>query len=278
MNLILGTAQLNRPYGALDSYRRLPRLHRPLELLAAAEDSEISAFDTAPVYGDAEALLGVSGVTKPIYTKLDPSVSVEESIRQSKSRLSLKSLHCVYLHEELTANSCQTKILEGLASHLSYDVQEIGVSIYSLEEYELALGISEVSVIQVPYGILDRRFSAETLKRAADLGKRVLARSIFLQGLLTTPNTGELRNFPGLSPFILEFREVTRAHGVSPVAAALAFASQNKGLAGMIVGVRSKDALRAVLGEAKKQLSPQVFSDLMSLASPPPEMVDPRNW
>lgn len=278
MDLILGTAQLSRPYGALDSFRKSTRLLYPLELLAFAERSEISGFDTAPVYGEAEALLGAGQVTKPIYTKLDPGIAVEDSLRQSKSRLALDTLHCVYLHEELTADPRQSKIFQRLGVHLGDDVREIGVSIYSLEEYEIALGMPEVTVIQVPFGVLDRRFSAKRLQKGIDRGKRFLGRSIFLQGLLTTPNEAELENFPTLTPFILEFRELARSHHLSPVDAAIAFASQNRGLSGLIVGARNKVALQEIIHASKRQISSTLFSDLQSLPVPESEMVDPRKW
>jgi aryl-alcohol dehydrogenase-like predicted oxidoreductase len=278
MEIILGTAQLNRPYGVLDSFREVSATPRPLELLAFAEHSEISGFDTAPVYGDSEILLGLSGVAKPIYTKLDPNISVDESIERSKTRLSLESLQCLYLHEELVAGSRQEKIFSELSGHLGGDVKEVGVSIYSLREYEFALEIPEVTLIQVPYGVLDRRFSEGTLERAAEKGKRVLARSVLLQGLLTVSDDAELKNFPALAPFVSGFREVARAHNISPLTAAMSFAAENRGLSGMIIGARNVEALRAILQAAKYQISGSLISDLGSLALPASGMTDPRKW
>jgi aryl-alcohol dehydrogenase-like predicted oxidoreductase len=249
-----------------------------LDLLAFAENSEICGYDTAPVYGDSEMLLGRSGVTKPIHTKLDPRISVDESIERSKTRLSLESLQCLYLHEELVADTRQEKIFHELSGHLGGDVREVGVSIYSLQEYEYALEVPQVTLIQVPYGVLDRRFSERTLKRAAERGKRVMARSVLLQGLLTVSDEAELKNFPALAPFVYGFREVARAHNISPLTAAMAFVAQNLGLSGIIVGARNADGLRAILQAAKYQVSGTLISDLQSLALPTSEMVDPRKW
>lgn len=278
MRIILGTAQLNRAYGALDSFRELSGPRRPLELLEFAERSEVLGYDTAPVYGDSEELLGMSELTKPIYTKLDPNLSVSESITRSKKRLSLEALYCVYLHEELVADSRQEKIFENLSGRLGDDVNEVGVSIYSLKEYELALEIPEVTVIQVPYGVLDRRFSPEILRRATNQGKRVLARSVLLQGLLTVSDESELRHFPELAPFINEFRQIAIAHSISPLTAAMAFAAQNLELSGLIVGARNTGALTAILRAAKFRISRKLESDLQSLALPDSGLVDPRKW
>ena len=55
--LIFGTASLARNYGISNPKNEIDELRAP-ELIGAAQNIGITNFDTAPVYGEAELLLG----------------------------------------------------------------------------------------------------------------------------------------------------------------------------------------------------------------------------
>ena len=93
MELILGTAQLTRPYGILhtDPISR----DSPHDILRASKASGFGAVDTALIYGEAEEAIRDARLGMPIHTKIDPAVGGLASIRQSMKTLNVEAVDVV---------------------------------------------------------------------------------------------------------------------------------------------------------------------------------------
>ncbi|MBI5134708.1 aldo/keto reductase [Candidatus Uhrbacteria bacterium] len=195
--LVLGTVQLGMPYGIANKNGQ-PNHEIAEEIVRTALEHGIDEFDTAPGYGESEAVLGEAlrvlnaGGTAKLITKLDPNLdyldarAITDAIQASCVRLGVKKLHGVLLHrEELLGlwGKGLGRILKDLVSQGYVDY--VGVSVYTPSIALRALELDGLTIIQLPTNILDRRFeSAGVFELAKKKSATVYIRSAFLQGLL----------------------------------------------------------------------------------------------
>ena len=273
----MGTAQLTQPYGIL---RQGPcEGGQELEsLLQLPVRAGWLGFDTAPSYGQAEEVIGGLRPEIQIHTKISPGKTVAESLRASIDKLKRPTLDLVYLHETLTLSRDQRLQLDALFEAKPTYVTSVGASVYSLEEFELALTVKEIDVVQVPINLLDRRFSRDIVREAQSSGKKVFGRSIFLQGLLLTspeklpPRVSHLKNSLRL------FDSIVSGFGASRVEACINFAASYSGVDGLVLGFSQLEHGLEIQRTISKSSSPRLIESLVSIPAPPPGEVDPREW
>ena len=278
MNIILGTAQLTRDYGLLARAGQHRPPSRSRELLTLAESLGFYGLDTAPIYGTAEEQIGEAHTSLPVFTKLDPSLSVSHSLMRSLSRLHRNRLEGVFLHEAFSLDPAQKKTLAELETHRNREVGLIGASIYSVEEFHLANDHASIDVIQLPYNALDRRFSPEFLDRFLNPTKKVFARSIFLQGLLIS----DLKVFPpaveNLRKWVADIAEMSRRYDRSALEATLHFALSHPRINGVVLGASSLGELYEIGDAIEATPNESLLTELRHLECPPWPATDPRTW
>lgn len=278
MDLVLGTAQLTRPYGIfVDS--RGPELAPATEsLIKTAQEVGFRGIDTAPVYGDAERSIGLAETALSLHTKFDPSLDEEDSLRRSLHRLRRDSLEVVYFHKPLTSQDLAKRVPE-LRKRLSLEVvTHLGVSVYELEECLMAIDCEAVTAVQVPTNVFDRRFSPDLFRDFIARGGRVFVRSIFLQGLLLSAPDRIPPALGKLTPYLRSFWEACRIAEVSPLSAAMWFTHESLPFGSLIVGTRSVVELKEIADASRAGISLEFREVLADLAQPPWDMVDPRKW
>lgn len=190
--LTLGTAQLGMEYGINNVTGRLTK-DEAISLLDKAVRLGITSFDTAQAYGDSEDILGEFFSMKGnpeglcVITKIHPVLTewLDVKVKLLQSLTKIKPCKIVLIHkfEHINASWYQ----ELVKTVRSFN-KLFGVSIYTAEEAEFALCQEEIDVIQVPFNLLDNKMlEIDFFDRASKLGKHVLIRSVFLQGLLHMP-------------------------------------------------------------------------------------------
>lgn len=274
--LVLGTAQLGQTYGVLGA--TVDDGVSPSSYLRSAQDLGFAALDTAPAYGDAENLIGEAGVSFPLFTKSSPSSPVMESLERSLVALRRDFVDVFFFHQNVLDFPDFEPSLVRLQEVQGSALREIGLSIYSREEFEFALSRPEITVIQAPLNVLDRRFAESALEDCDRAGKRLYARSVLLQGLLTASPANLPRTVGHLGKPISAFQAVGQRFSLSPLELALGWVGSLPGLAGLIVGATSSRGLAQIADAARKVLSEEVLSELNALAQPDEDMVDPRRW
>lgn len=277
MRLILGTAQLSREYGVFQN-RDTSARENPTKLIVGAEMLGFSGLDTAPVYGEAEITIGMAGSALPVFTKLHPSKDLETSISESRKNLNRAYLDGVYLHEEYIASSRQKDTLKRLQERKSEDVGFAGVSIYSIEEFQLANSNPDIDVLQLPFNVLDRRFDCEFLTRNLDPTKKVFARSVFLQGVLLSAASKLPPPVVHLKPFKGVLEVVGERHGLDDLDVALGYVLQNEALDAILVGSSSLAELQEIVVR-KGSLPRKDLNSVLEFDNLPSwDAVDPRKW
>ncbi len=199
----LGTVQLGMTYGRTNITGK-PSKDEALRIIKTSIDHGITLFDTARSYGDSEKIIGhalqggianqVDVVTKLMLPASDKGQTqeiidalVERSVFRSCRELRMQQLYAVLLHRWEHYSLRNGMIWQKLISLKQEGfIKKLGVSVYDPSQAIEALTNKHVSIIQIPYHILDRRW--EKSEFVAQLPYRhdveVHVRSAFLQGIL----------------------------------------------------------------------------------------------
>ncbi len=254
-------------------------IEQAAELIIAAEQNGYDAIDTAPVYGDAEQAIGISKTSLEVHTKLDPNIGVRKSLEDSLKRLGRDQLDIVYIHNPATLLTPSDLTLSSLVQYRGSLVKKIGVSVYSQVEYQKAYADPRIDVIQVPHNVLDRRFSDPDGETDRSAPPEVVARSIFLQGLLLLNSETLPANLQGLTPFIRRIHSIAKRFGISTLETLIGFARFHQNFSGVIIGIDSVTDLRQIETIFRNvSLDEDLIAQLVDSPQPDVNLIDPRNW
>jgi len=195
--LILGTAQIGMQYGIANTTGKPDSINAET-IIKEAWNGGIQEFDTAQAYGESEKVLGNAfdklniKHSAKVITKISPNVNhndeneLRNSILTSLNNLGIGKLHGILLHREELLNYWNEGLGEAIASFRSEGlVEHLGVSVSNPEYAKMALEEKNITIIQVPSNILDRRFERTGIFNKSEGEKKTIyIRSVFLQGLL----------------------------------------------------------------------------------------------
>lgn len=186
--LALGTAQFGLKYGI--SARKKVGSKEVGPILEVAKQFGITMIDTAPSYGEAEAILGNHDLSAfKVITKTLPKQQNTDTVLlaflASLEKLKLKSVYGLLIHQTSDQNLLdQIELLKDLKQR-GY-TQRIGASVYSPYELRSLLRRFTPDIVSLPLNVFDQRFADD--KELIDLivkhNIEVHARSVFLQGVV----------------------------------------------------------------------------------------------
>jgi aryl-alcohol dehydrogenase-like predicted oxidoreductase len=259
MKLCLGTVQFGMEYGVAKDVK--PSLAQALDILDYAFSNDITAFDTAGGYGNAEEVLGeflknhqTDRQQLHIVTKTGNCLdNVEKnkyiSTLQKKLSESLIRLHTDYIdtylfhtaqyaYEDEKLHALHQLKKEGLIKHC-------GVSVYQPKEALSAINSGFVDFIQLPFNLFDHRFYNEKVFALAKEKNIIIhTRSTFLQGLFAM----DLEKIPpflsiALSP-LCELEKLCTKHDLTKLELAMAFVKSFPEITNIIIGVNTLEQLK----------------------------------
>ncbi|SKC22710.1 Spore coat polysaccharide biosynthesis protein SpsF, cytidylyltransferase family [Kosakonia radicincitans] len=203
--MVLGGVQFGLNYGITNTNGKSTQ-KEITSIIKQAISEGVEYIDTASAYGDSEIAIGkalkggwaerVKVITKtPPFTELsgcnDPLVyayATQASVYRSCMNLSISKLDVVMLHRASHLEEMGGVIFKELLKFKGENkIGALGVSVQNPEELELAIKFKDIEFIQLPYNILDYRWSRVIESILAVKKQRRLiihARSSLLQGLL----------------------------------------------------------------------------------------------
>ncbi|MFL6622356.1 MAG: aldo/keto reductase [Sulfurifustaceae bacterium] len=288
MKLGLGTVQFGQQYGVSNSQGKTSP-EEVARILRLAEKIGVSVLDTAPLYGDSEAVLGAClpwGHAFHLVTKTpqfagfdvgDVAAAVDHSFRASLQRLRQPTVYGLLVHNAADLLSANGDAIFSALEALRSDgrVTKIGVSAYSPQEIEDVLARYPVDLVQIPVNVFDQRLiRSGHLGRLKSRGVEVHARSIFLQGLLLLQPDALASYFSGVRAHLGRYREAVHALGMTPLQGALAFVAAIPEVDVMVCGVTREADLAEIHGALRADLK----VDFGEFAIDAPEIVEPRRW
>ncbi len=290
--LCLGTAQLGMDYG-ISNVSGKPGLDQSRAIVRFALENGITAFDTAPAYGDSEKILGrcLSEIGREAVViskvpRLDwrpgreeiPS-QIQQSLKASLSNLLVARLPICLFHEFRDVSAQESLALRALLSLKEAGwVEKVGASIYTPEEAEACLRNPDCEVIQVPFNAADKRLlESDFFRRAKEKKKTILIRTVLLQGLFFKRDLpADLQDFEG---FRQRIEALAESEGMSVIELVFRYALSFEGIDSVIIGVDTIGQLRQNIEIVRKGgLPPSSVEAITGLGTAPEYIIDPREW
>jgi aryl-alcohol dehydrogenase-like predicted oxidoreductase len=296
--LVLGCVQLGLSYGIANKAGK-PTAEAATALAQRALSRGISCFDTARAYGDSEERLGAAGLQATIVTKLDPlgalapdaqpaeaAAAADASVGASLNALRRERLDCLLLHRAAHRTSHGGAIWARLIEHRAAGrIAKLGVSVQSPQEALEALGDDDVSHLQLPFNLLDKRWQEAGVPGACRERGDVCVhvRSVFLQGLLCASAPALWPHVEGVEParLVALIASLVRDLGrESAVDLCLAYARGQDFLHGVVIGMESEAQLDSNLRLAQKPaLTPDEIRQVDArLPHLPEQLLNPALW
>jgi aryl-alcohol dehydrogenase-like predicted oxidoreductase len=276
----LGTAALGVAYGAPHAERAAPAQAEAAAAIEAALDAGIRLIDTAPAYGDVEALVGAvaGGSDCAIATKLPPGVTTRDEVRAA-AEASLRALRrdaidILQIHNATAALVEQGAVPAALAELRGEGlIHAAGATTYGEADALAVIACPELDVVQVAFSALDRRPAARVLGAP---GTRVIARSALVRGVLSPRGEHLAGPFAPLHEAADAFRAAAGASWAELPGAAVAYCLAEPRIAATLLGPRDAVELRELLDGAGR-FAGRALADGWQRELPA-ELLDPSRW
>lgn len=189
--LSLGTVQFGLNYGIANRNGK-PTETTIKEIINYVCSEGLNFFDTAQDYGNSEEILGnllENKVDKLIISKVKSDffkTNGKESLLKSLNYLKITSLYALLLHDSKLLHNWKEEYSIKINEFINCNkIKHFGVSIYTSEDFDLAINNDDIQIIQIPFNLFDQRAINEGwFKKAEEKNKLLFIRSIYLQGLL----------------------------------------------------------------------------------------------
>lgn len=291
MKLTLGTVQFGLDYGVSNTKGKTDQ-QEVARILHLAQKAGIDTLDTAHHYGESEAVIGnLSEISQPfkIITKTaifnaQPITSQDtqrltSAFEKSLALLKRESVYGLLIHHVDNVFSIGGEKLYSSLNELKETgrVKKIGASLYSPEQANQLLSNFDVDIVQVPLNLMDQRMlAAGLLDRFQSLGIEVHIRSAFLQGLFFMTQQNLPTQLRSSWPYIKKIGDLAQQMNVSVSALALGFLKQLPSVQKIVIGVNSKEQLKANLDAfAVNNVNQTNFE---TFACDEINLIDPSKW
>jgi aryl-alcohol dehydrogenase-like predicted oxidoreductase len=255
-------------------------------------EAGIRSIDTAPAYGEAEERIGrwrAERNVKPVVISKSPRLgdvaddavagALSRSIDASRSKLGVPTIDGYLLHRASDWRRAPVRDALQRAKARGH-VESCGVSGYDADEVLELLAIDRFGMLQIPFGLFDRRAAASgLLERANELGVVVLARSVFLQGLLFLDPARLAPQFRPAAPHLAKIHELVAEAGSELAAVAIQAALNVSGISSVIVGLYSTEQVDQAALSIAAPVDDALVREAIEIAGAiPADLRDPRRW
>lgn len=296
--LMLGTVQFGLSYGVANT-KGQPSFSDVCAMLEQAYAGGVNCLDTAPAYGESEAVLGRAlketglqdkmHVVSKAMRQIDETASPDEiahtteaEIVRSLERLQLDILPLCLMHWEGSFHHFDALVKakeKGLVRH-------IGCSITDVTRAREVLHSGVVEAMQIPLNLLDRRLigSAQDtdsfLAEAHERGVAVFTRSAYLQGLLLMQPHAVPAHLNVVVPVLTALRELANAEQLPIEELVLRYVLSLRGVDCAVIGVDTAEQLQSNIDIfSRGELSAEVIAQIDALVPAiPDEILNPYLW
>ncbi|MBN1864468.1 MAG: aldo/keto reductase [Victivallales bacterium] len=288
--LMLGTVQFGLNYGIANSAGQ-PDYDKSRDIIGAAFESGINCLDTAAAYGNSEEVIGkalhelgiadkVSVISKipPVNgrSRREAEKFIVASILNSMSNLGKEFLDGCLFHREEDVKYMDL-LLKARDNGL---IKKAGISIDSDAFLGRVLD-SGAECVQLPFNILDRRFtSSGFIRKAKSREMSIFCRSIYLQGLLLMQEDKIPESLRVVIPVRRKLESLAAGKGMEPSELYMRLVVSRKEIDSLVTGVDSLDQLQKnVQMFGKGPLDDETVSSIENIVPEfAEEIVRPCRW
>jgi len=285
--LILGTVQFGLDYGVNNTSGK-PSKENIKSILDFAYNSGIQLLDTAEAYGDSQNKIGEyhnNSTNKfNVITKFNSntegfSLNIIERVYNNLKILDVDKLYCYMFHSFDDFNKYFEKYRKDLLI-LKRDgiINNIGVSLYSNDELESVLKFNEITLVQLPFNLLDNNNKrGNIIKKAKAKGIEIHTRSAFLQGLFFK-NTSEFTvKIKPLGPYLNLLNDLCDEH-YKMNDLALNYVCNQKNIDKVLIGVDNVQQLASNMLSEKKMITKELTNNIEVIDVKETKLLNPSNW
>ena len=285
--LILGTVQFGLDYGVNNTAGK-PSEENIKSILDSAYNSGIQLLDTAEAYGDSQNTIGeyhnnstnkFNVITKFSSNTEGFSLNIIERVYNNLKILDVDKLYCYMFHSFDDFNKYFEKYRKDLLI-LKRDgiINNIGVSLYSNDELESVLKFNEITLVQLPFNLLDNNNKrGNIIKKAKAKGIEIHTRSAFLQGLFFK-NTNEFSvKIKPLETYLNLLNDLCdEDYKMNDLA--LNYVCNQKNIDKVLIGVDNVQQLESNILSEKKHIEKELTNNIEVIDVKETKLLNPSNW
>ena len=284
--LILGTAQIGMNYGINNKSGKISK-EEAFNIFTLAHQSGIQYLDTAPVYGDAQKIIGEFHKLNPelrfnIISKIPSGHSIEkieQLVDDFILEMNISSIEVLHFHSIQDYLNANPKRIRDIIFSLkkSKKVHSFGVSIYENSDIANIINDDNINIVQLPFNLLDNISKrGDIIKLLKFHGKKIHSRSVFLQGLLLMSSA----KAPNLvfKQYLNEIEEILGETKYSVEEIALQYCLAQENIDNTLIGVDSLEHLKINLRNSIKNMNFEVLSKINQIDFKSSSFLNPSNW
>ncbi|UQD56118.1 aldo/keto reductase [Flavobacterium sp. K5-23] len=284
--VILGTVQMGLDYGVNNHSGKIS-FEDSCAILSEAFENGIGLLDTAEAYGNAHQVIGDFHRLNPkvkfkVITKIPHSTvydEVAQKIKKYCEELHVDCLEVLMFHSFDSYKNCNEdlSVLESLKEQEV--INHIGVSVYTNEQIEELLLDDRITVVQLPYNLLDNEtVRGKLLSQLKDKGKIVHTRSAFLQGLFFKDTSEKNRIYQELSNDIESIKHIAGEENTTIANLALSYCLSQNSIDNVLIGVDSVGQLEENLKSLNYAISKEAVAKINSIKVKNTDLLNPSLW
>jgi aryl-alcohol dehydrogenase-like predicted oxidoreductase len=284
VTMILGTVQFGLPYG-INNEAGKPDQEQVDEILTEAYRSGIRTLDTSNVYGDAENVIGdfhkknnfcFQINTKFVYQR---GITIKDKLAGTLKKVGVEKIQTYFFHL-FTDYVSYPDLIEELKDLKNENyIRQIGISVYTNDEFETAMDDPAIDVIQIPFNLLDNKYQRGTLLIKAKLKHKIIqVRSVFLQGLFFKPLSSLPDYLQPLKPYLQSLHKISENSGLTMEDLCLQYVTAQTDIDEIIIGVDSKEQLMSNMNYLHKPIKKNILEAISAIQVKETELLYPFNW
>jgi len=283
--LILGTVQFGISYG-INNFIGLPSENTVHAILNKAYTSGITLLDTAAAYGLAENRIGSYHALNPnqhfvINTKFskDTSITWLDSLVNSIQSMKIERIDTIMFHSFEAYQNNKSDLKKIYAIGFPVYFKRIGVSLYTNEELEALLEDDLVTVVQLPFNLLDNQLKrGSIIERLRERKKEIHTRSCFLQGLFFMDEAKIPEKIASVKPFLRELKRIADENKIDMGQLALQYALSKDYIDRVLIGVETIQQLEKNISWAEEKIDSEILNQIDLIDVIALETLNPSQW
>jgi aryl-alcohol dehydrogenase-like predicted oxidoreductase len=283
--IVLGTVQFGLDYG-INNNSGKPSQEQVNEILTYAFDAGVRFLDSAEAYGNAHAIIGNFHKSNPnrqfsIITKLPHVIddSIESKIELYLGQLGVSQLHALLFHSFDTYKENRFFIKKLKHYKDLGKIENIGVSIYTNDQFKEVIADIDIDIIQLPFNLFDNIYQrGDLLKLAKSKNKIIHTRSSFLQGLFFLPLDSKNNVVEDLFEPLSLLHRLAEQTGVSIKSMALDYCLGQKNIDSVLIGVDSLEQLKLNLNSSGPCLGEKEIDLIDNVIIKNTDLLNPSLW
>ena len=284
--LILGTVQMGLNYGINNSSGKIS-LDDSCIILSKAFEFGIDTLDTAEAYGNAHEVIGSFHELNPeikfkIITKVPHDIvsgDIEQKIKTYINDLRVDYLEVLMFHsfDSYEKNRSIIAVLKNLKNHGI--INHIGVSVYTNNQIEALLSDDNVTVVQMPFNMLDNEsIRGDLMNKMKTKGKVIHTRSAFLQGLFFKEQFKDNNISQKLSNELIAIKNISNAENTSVSNLALSYCLNQENIDKVLIGVDSVNQLIDNMKAVDYKMNHDTLIKINALKVNNTDLLNPSLW